>query len=149
MSQFATFHWETWYVSIFAMWKALFSEKRRFFFNVHDFHHFSSLTSSLIFTSSLSLSCSPSPSVVSYLLLSVSPVFCCDRFLLCFVLLLPLVAAGAGAGGGGVWCCVVAAFRCSFSFFPLVFSVTQAIAEQLSGAFFCAARRVQISWPSR
>ena len=73
---------------------------------------------------------SPSPSVVSSLLLSLSlsPFFCCGLFFLCFVLslllLLPLVAAllplVAAAG---------CSFRSSFSPFPLVFSVTQAIAE--------------------
>ena len=41
------------------------------------------------------------------------------------------------------WSCCCS-FRSSVSSFPLVFSVTQTIAEWLSGALFCAARRVYV-----
>ena len=108
---------------------------RRFlvFFRVHEFHHFSSLTSSLIFTSSLSpLLFSPSPYVVSSLLVSL-------RFLLwSFLSLVGVVAATVALVAAAVagcwllrcccWCCVGARFGSVFSLFPLVFSVTQAIA---------------------
>ena len=42
-------------------------------------------------------------------------------------------------------CCGCFSFRGIFSLFLLIFFVTQAVAEQLSGAF-CAARRVHVSW---
>ena len=57
--------------------------------------------------------------------------------------LLPLVAAAVAVAG----CCVVAAGAVSGKFF-VISSFTQAIAE-LSGAIFCAARCVHVSWPSR
>ena len=122
---------------------------RRFLFKVRDFHHFSSLTSSLISTSVLSAVSSP--------LLSLS-VFCCGRFFLCFVLslVLRLLLRCCRSAVAVAGCCVAAAGAALllvsgqfFSLSPLVFSVTQAIAEQLSGALFCSARRVHVSWPSR
>ena len=50
----------------------------------------------------------------------------------------PLVVAACCVAAGGVVVLI-----------PLVFSVSQAIAEQLSGALFCATRRMHASWPSR
>ena len=58
------------------------------FFNVHGFHHFSSLATSLIFNHSLSCSLPLFP--LSHLFFS-GTVFCRGRFLLCFVLLLRLL----------------------------------------------------------
>ena len=118
-----------------------------FLFHLHDFEHFSPLSPSLIFTSSL---------FFSSLLLSVVfrclcfgrfffALCCCRLFLLCFVLSLLLLllcccwlllvavdarAAAAGAAGGS---CVLLSscfsFRDDFSLFLLIFSVVRAIAE--------------------
>ena len=105
------------YVSIFAMWKALFPDAAAFFLMCMIFIT-SPLSPLLSSSRPLSLSCSlPSSSLFS--------VFCCDRFLLCFVLLLPLVAAGAGAGAALLqrFGAVFRFFRlCSLSLRPLLSS---------------------------
>ena len=94
------------------------------FFEVHDFHHFSSLTSSLIFTSSLSLSLSFRCLISSFLSLrfllwSFLSLFCVVAAVVAAsaAALLPLVAAAAVTG-----CFVVAAgarFGAVFRYFRL------------------------------
>ena len=101
----------------------------------------------IFITSPLSPLLSSSPSLplllFSHLFFSLS-VFCRGRFFLCFVLSFCCCFCCVCC-----CCCVAGAFRGSFSLFPLAFSVTQAVAECLSGPFFCAARRVHVGWPSR
>ena len=86
------------------------------FFKVHDFHHLSSLTSSLIFTSSLFFSPSPFSCLISSSL----------RFLLWSLLSLFCVVAAAVARCWLLrcccWCCVVARFVALSSFRPLLSS---------------------------
>ena len=121
--------------------KGAFPLLRRFFcvFKVHDFHHISSLPLS----SSLTLlplshffSLSPiSVVVVSFSVLCRCCVVAAGAALLLLVLVLVVVCVV-------LRCCSVLEQFFFFSLLPLVFSVTQAIAEYLSGALFCAARSV-------